>query len=121
MDYSIAEISKITGLSAYTLRYYENIGLLSDIERDENGYRRYADKDILWIDFLIRLRNTGMPIGQMQKFAQLRRQGNSTAGARRALLETHQDHVLNEIKELEQHAAVIREKIVYYKQLEEES
>ncbi|MCP1452300.1 MerR family transcriptional regulator [Priestia megaterium] len=116
---AIQNISSITGLSTYTLRYYENIGLLSDIERDENGYRTYRQTDILWIDFLIRLRKTGMPITNMKKFAELRRQGDSTATARRELLEIHQENVLKQIKELESNLTKISEKIDYYKKMEE--
>jgi DNA-binding transcriptional MerR regulator len=117
---TIQKFSEITGLSAYTLRYYENIGLLCDIERDENGYRRYKETDILWIEFLIRLRKTGMPISDMKKFAELRRQGNVTANERRELLEVHQEDVLRQIQELEQISATIHEKIEYYKKLGEE-
>ncbi|AKP76768.1 MerR family transcriptional regulator [Priestia aryabhattai] len=116
---AIQNISSITGLSTYTLRYYENIGLLSNIERDENGYRTYRQTDILWIDFLIKLRKTGMPIINMKKFAELRRQGDSTATARRELLEIHQENVLKQIKELESNLTKISEKIDYYKKLEE--
>ncbi|WP_034264836.1 MerR family transcriptional regulator [Priestia aryabhattai] len=116
---AIQNISSITGLSTYTLRYYENIGLLSNIERDENGYRTYRQTDILWIDFLIKLRKTGMPIINMKRFAELRRQGDSTATARRELLEIHQENVLKQIKELESNLTKISEKIDYYKKLEE--
>ncbi|SDZ67684.1 DNA-binding transcriptional regulator, MerR family [Evansella caseinilytica] len=117
----IQDISSITGLSSYTLRYYERIGLLSGIERDENGYRKYSKTDILWIDFLIRLRNTEMPIRDMKKFAELRRQGDSTVTARRELLETHQEKVLNQIKQLENNLTKINEKIDYYKKMEEKA
>jgi len=116
---AIQNISSITGLSTYTLRYYENIGLLSNIERDENGYRTYRQTDILWIDFLIKLRKTGMPIINMKKFAELRSQCNSTATARLELLEIHQENVLKQIKELESNLTKISEKIDYYKKLEE--
>lgn len=118
---SIQDISSITGLSSHTLRYYENIGLLSGIERDENGYRKYSETDILWIDFLIRLRNTEMPIRNMKKFAELRRQGDSTVTERRELLEAHQENVLYQIKQLKNNLNKINEKIDYYKKLEEKA
>lgn len=117
----IQDISSITGLSSHTLRYYENIGLLSGIERDENGYRKYSETDILWIDFLIRLRNTEMPIRNMKKFAELRRQGDSTVTERRELLEAHQENVLYQIKQLKNNLTKINEKIDYYKKLEEKA
>lgn len=116
---SIQNISAITGLSTYTLRYYENIGLLNGIERDANGYRKYSMEDISCIDFLIKLRNTNMPINEIKKFSGLRRHGNSTVTKRRELLEIHQANVLNQIKELENSLTKISEKITHYKQLEE--
>ncbi|MDT8975796.1 MerR family transcriptional regulator [Paenibacillus sp. chi10] len=117
----IQDISLITGLSSHTLRYYEKIGLLEGIERDENGYRKYSKTDILWIDFLIRLRNTEMPIRDMQKFSELRHQGDSTVTERRELLEAHQEYVLNQIRRLENNLTKINEKIDYYKKLEEKA
>ncbi|GAV15650.1 MerR family transcriptional regulator [Paenibacillus sp. NAIST15-1] len=117
----IQDISLITGLSSHTLRYYEKIGLLEGIERDENGYRKYSKTDILWIDFLIRLRNTEMPIRDMQKFSELRHQGDSTVTERRELLEAHQENVLNQIRRLENNLTKINEKIDYYKKLEEKA
>jgi DNA-binding transcriptional MerR regulator len=118
---SIQNISAITGLSTYTLRYYEKIGLLSAIERDVNGYRRYSMDDISCIDFLIKLRNTDMPISEIKKFSELRRQGNSTVTLRRELLETHQENVLNQIRELENNLTKINEKIAHYTKLEEQT
>ena len=76
------------------MRYYERIGLLEPVGRAQNGHRRYTQRDLAWIDLLIRLRDTGMPRAQMVRFAQLRRQGSATLTERRILLEQHQ-HSLN--------------------------
>lgn len=114
----IKQVSEITGLSVHTLRYYEKIGLLTNVGRDENGYRLYSESDLAWIEFLIRLRSTGMPVGEMKQFSDLRSQGDSTIRLRRELLESHQQHVLEQIKELQLHFSKIEEKIDYYKGLE---
>lgn len=115
---AIQSISSITGLSSYTLRYYERIGLLSAVNRDENGYRRYTEADVLCIDFLIKLRKTKMPINDMKKFAELRRKGDSTISERRKLLEDHQNKVLAQIKELQDDLKKVSEKVDYYKEME---
>jgi DNA-binding transcriptional MerR regulator len=47
------------------------------------------------------LRATGMPIRDMQRFAELRRHGDATLTQRRALLETHRDEVVERIAELQ--------------------
>ena len=42
----IKEVSKITGMSIDTLRYYEKEGLLDYVKRDENGRRNYGEEDL---------------------------------------------------------------------------
>jgi DNA-binding transcriptional MerR regulator len=119
-ELSIQQVAEITQLSTHTLRYYERIGLLAPIERASSGHRRYSSQDIAWIDFLTRLRATGMPIREMQQFAELRRQGDRTFSQRRQLLEIHQQQVHRQIDELTQNLKVIQEKIQHYRELEEQ-
>ncbi|MEN9659083.1 MAG: hypothetical protein RL571_2548 [Pseudomonadota bacterium] len=57
---SISEVAMRSGLSMDTLRYYEKIGLIDAVPRALNGQRRYREDDLRWIDFLLRLRATGM-------------------------------------------------------------
>lgn len=117
-ELSIQEVATLTQLSAYTLRYYERVGLVNPVGRTPSGHRRYASKDITWLEFVTRLRATGMSIKDMQQFAQLRRQGDRTIAQRRQLLKIHQQHVAQQLVALEQNAKVLNEKILYYKELE---
>jgi DNA-binding transcriptional MerR regulator len=118
MELTIQQVAELTKLSVHTLRYYERIGLLTAINRAVNGHRRYSSQDIAWIEFLTRLRTTGMAIRQMQQFAEMRRKGNPSISQRRELLEVHQQQVQQQLEELSQNLAVIQEKIHYYKQME---
>ena len=120
MEYclSITEVAKRTGLTAYTLRYYERIGLLAPVPRAGGGQRRYAASDMDWLGFLLRLRATGMPIQRMQAFARLRSQGNATASERQEMLEKHLAEVLAQVQALQQSAQVLQAKIAYYQQVE---
>jgi DNA-binding transcriptional MerR regulator len=115
---TIQQVGKLTGLSIDTLRYYERIGLLEPVERAQNGHRRYTQRDLAWIDMLIRLRDTGMPRAQMVRFAQLRRQGPATLTERRLMLEQHQRSLQQHMQELEQHMAALQQKIARLKELE---
>ena len=115
---TITEVARRTGLTAYTLRYYERIGLIAPIARAGGGQRRYAASDMDWIGFLIRLRATDMPIQRMQTFARLRSEGNGTAGERRQLLDVHLTEVMAQIQALQQSAQVLQSKIEFYRQLE---
>lgn len=59
---TIQQVAAATGLTEHTLRYYERIGLIHPIVRAGSGHRRYCERDIWWIEFLMKLRNTGMSI-----------------------------------------------------------
>lgn len=117
-SFSIQQVAIMTGLSTHTLRYYEKIGLIKNVQRDQTGYRQYTDFDLAWIQFLIRLRVTGMPMLKMKQFSDLRQQGDSTITARKELLEEHYKDVLGKIEELELNSQRIEEKIAHYKKLE---
>jgi DNA-binding transcriptional MerR regulator len=115
---TIAQVAARTGLTAHTLRYYERAGLIAPVARAPGGQRRYAAADLDWIGFLLRLRETRMPIGQMQAFARLRGEGNATAPERRALLEAHLAQVLDEITTMQRAAEALQAKIAHYQGLE---
>lgn len=115
---TIAEVAERTGLTAHTLRYYERAGLIAPVARAPGGQRRYAASDMEWIGFLLRLRETQMPIGQMQAFARLRSEGNTTAPERRELLEHHLAQVLATITAMQQAAQALQAKIAHYRDLE---
>ena len=85
--YTIQQVTERTGLSSHTLRYYEKAGLIHGIERDTNNYRIYSEIDLEWLRFLIRLRDTGMPIRSMQYFVELRYRGDETITERRQILD----------------------------------
>jgi DNA-binding transcriptional MerR regulator len=115
---TIQEASSRSGLTTHTLRYYEKIGLLHDIQRDKSGKRFYSEEDMSWIIFLLRLRETGMSIQQMLRYSDLRREGESTVTERRKMLEEHQVLVRGKIEALQANSDVLDKKIELYKELE---
>jgi DNA-binding transcriptional MerR regulator len=115
---TIDEVAKRTGLTAYTLRYYERIGLIAAVTRAAGGQRRYSAADMAWLEFLLRLRTTNMPIGKMQAFAKLRGAGDSTVPDRRQMLEEHLTDVQARIEAMQQSAEALHAKIEHYRSLE---
>ena len=111
---SIQAASDRTGLTAHTLRYYERIGLIHEVRRGTDGRRRYSPDDLAWLEFLTKLRKTGMPIRDMCRYAELRRTGDHTAAARKAMLEEHRVRVAARIAELQQDLKVLDYKIDNY-------
>ena len=114
---TIQQVAEATGLSVHTLRYYERIGLIHPIRRAENTHRRYTTDDIGWIDFLNKLRATGMPIQQMQAYAELQRMGDETLAERLEMLKELRNNVETHIDELQEHLKLIRYKIGLYQEL----
>jgi DNA-binding transcriptional MerR regulator len=114
VDLSVGEAAAKVGLSVHTLRWYEQVGLLDAIDRDGAGRRRYAERDIARLEFLNRLRSTGMSVRDMRRYVDLVRQGPATADARQALLRAHREQVLNRIADLQRDLGVIEYKIKLY-------
>ncbi|MBD1915690.1 MULTISPECIES: MerR family transcriptional regulator [Cyanophyceae] len=118
-ELTIQQVAAATGLSVYTLRYYERCNLIAPIGRSTSGHRRYSANDLRWIEFLNKLRLTGMPIRQMQEYAELvRSQPDSGFHSRRQILESHREAVLAQIQQLQDNLAVIDWKIQHYSELE---
>ena len=67
--YSIGEVSKITGLSTKTLRFYEEKGVISSAEREENGYRYFDEEDLKEIKLIKNARDLGLPLAEIKKLA----------------------------------------------------
>ncbi len=116
--FTIQQVAQKTGLSIHTLRYYEKVGLLAPIQRASNGHRQYSAEDITWLEFLVRLRETGMSIQKVLAFADLVRQRPNEVGERLVLLEEHRDRVKKNLEQLTHHLQVIEMKIEHYKHLE---
>ena len=111
---TIAEVAAFSGLSAHTLRYYERIGLLAHIGRTPGGRRAFTDDDVDWLGTLRCLRDTGMPIARMQRYAELTRV-SGTEEERMRILEEHDDEVTRRMTELENQRQYIRDKIAWYR------
>ena len=116
----IAEVAERTGLSKDTLRYYEKAGLIDAVDRSSGGQRRYAAADLDWLGFLLRLRETGMSIADMQRFAELRKAGAASIAERLALLSRHHEDVLRQIAALHGHLQALDAKIHLYQGLLDE-
>ena len=120
---SVRDAADQTGVSVYTLHYYEREGLLRTA-RTSSGHRRYAESDLGWIRILTCLRQTGMPIRKMREFAELVRQdqtnipANVSANikARIKMLEAHRADVLDHIAELGRNLEHVEGKIRHYRQ-----
>jgi DNA-binding transcriptional MerR regulator len=85
----IGELGKRTGVPTKTIRYYEDIGLLPEPERADNGYREYRDDGVLRLRFIRDAQATGLSLTEIASILDLRRVGEGTCLHVIELLERH--------------------------------
>lgn len=110
-----AQMASQTGVSIDTLRYYEREGLINVVERTTSGHRRYSADDVLWVEVLRCLRDTGMSIEQLRQYCDLGKQGDHTQPERMLLLQKHRDIVLQQLAAINESLVLIDHKIDFYK------
>ena len=112
----IAEVSKRYELSQDTLRYYERIGLIPNVNRNKSGIRDYTDEDCKWIEFVKCMRNAGLQIEVLTKYLDLFQQGDSTHEERKGLLVKQRDKLARKIDEMQETLERLNYKIENYDQ-----
>jgi DNA-binding transcriptional MerR regulator len=112
---SIDALSKRSGLSKHALRYYEKSGVLKPAVRALNGHRQYGAQDVAWLEFVLRLKATGMPLAEIREYAQLRLRGEATLTERTTLLESHRERLIGNIASLTGNLSVLESKIKTYR------
>ncbi|MEP1932706.1 MAG: MerR family transcriptional regulator [Roseibium sp.] len=114
----IGDLAEKSGLTTDTLRYYEKIGLIPRPLRDNAGRRVYDVAILRWIDFLDRLKSTGMGIKDRLRYAELRTKGGVSLTPRREMLERHRGQVAADIARLTEMLDVLDDKIDLYRKME---
>ena len=89
---NIGEVADRTGLPAKTIRYYEDIGLITPL-RGDNGYRRFRDSDAHKLTFLGRARNLGFSIEECRDLLALWEDRDRASADVRAIAQTHLDEI----------------------------
>lgn len=111
---NITEVSKVTNLSASTLRYYEKIKLIPHVDRTKNGKRNYSEEDIMLINFIYCMRNVGLSIDTLQEYTKLVSKGESTVELRKQILEVEKEKLINKKKDIENTIDMLSDKIENY-------
>ena len=110
----IGELAAKSGRSIYTIRWYEAQRLMPGVARDQGGRRTYTKLHVTWLEFLERLKRSGMSIRQMREYAALVKRGESTLTERRELLQAHKERVQGKIEDLRESIQVIDTKLDFY-------
>ena len=110
----ISQVSERTGFSVDTLRYYERIGLIPSIHRNESGIRDYQEFDIKRIKFIKCMRRAGIPIEALIEYLGLVEQGDSTIDVRKKILIKQRDRISTKIEEMQETLDLLNHKIDVY-------
>lgn len=114
---TIAEVSKKVNLSADTLRYYERIGLIPEVNRTESGIRNYTEKDLGHLEFVICFRNAGVSIETLIEYINLYKKGDSTIEARKQLLISQREVMQKRLDEIQNTFEKLNFKIDNYEKI----
>ncbi len=110
----IAEVSERYGISLDTLRYYERIGLIPPVHRNEGGIRDYNDLDLRRVEFIKCMRSAGLPIEVLIAYMGLVQQGNQTMEARREILKEQRELLRARMREMQKTLDILDHKIEVY-------
>lgn len=114
MSYSIGEVSKLTGLSVPTLRYYDKEGLIPNINRNENGLRDFTEQDLGTIHIVTCIKGAGASIREIKEYMDLCQLGDSTLELRRQFFIDKKSDIEEQMKELNEIMKTVEMKIKYY-------
>ena len=128
---TIQEVAEQTGISTYTIRFYEKIGVLPHIKRLPNGIRQFTEADVVFLQFLVQLKQTGMSLEDIMAFTEdgcmLERLQRGDAlpqfivEKRVAILQHHQQQLYEQQHTLEMLLLAVQQKLDFYKQYQDET
>lgn len=98
---NIKKVSELTGVSADTIRYYERIGLIPPVTRNQSGVRNFSDRDISVLEFVRYFRGAGVSVESLIDYIGLVEQGDSTIGARLAILQEEREKLEERVSKLQ--------------------
>lgn len=113
MSYTIGEVAEMMRVTPSTLRYYDQEGLLPEVNRI-NGIRVFEDKDFAWLRMLNCLKNTNMSVKKIKEYVDLAKQGDGTLKARYNIIKEQKQNILEQIEQFQYYLKEIEFKEWYY-------
>jgi len=110
----IAEVSEQFGMSVDTLRYYERVGLIPPVNRNESGIRDYNELDLRRVDFIKCMRSAGLPVEVLIEYVALVQRGDSTIEARKEILKEQRALLATRMEEMKKTLDILDHKLEVY-------
>ena len=114
MEYPISEVAKMMNVTIPALRYYDNIGLLKKLKKNNSGNRIFTEEDVETIRVIQYLKRSGMQLTEIREFMEWCQKGDSTIEKRLNLFKKQKQNVLSEIARLQETLNLINFKEWYY-------
>ncbi len=111
---SISAVSKQTGFSVPTLRFYEQEGIIPPVPRNAAGNRCYGKREITRCYTIRCLRNAGLDLPEMKRYFEFVEEGDATIMQRVELLQEASRRLQSHVEELDRSIRFLRKKISYY-------
>lgn len=128
---TIQEVAEQTGISAYTIRFYEKAGVLPPIKRMPNGIRHFTEDDVVFLRFLMQLKQTGMSLEDIMEFTEdgcMRerlQQGKNipplVVEKRMAILRRHQQYLCEQRRNIDTLLMAVEQKLDFYGQYQNDT
>ena len=97
---NIKKVSEVTGISADTIRYYERIGLMPRVTRNQSGIRDFTEREIGLLEFVRCFRKAGVSVEALIDYVTLLEEGEGTEEARLAILKEQAENLDARLEEL---------------------
>ncbi|MDT2826993.1 MerR family transcriptional regulator [Enterococcus viikkiensis] len=113
---NIKKAAEMFDLTPDTLRYYERVGVIPLVHRNESGYREYTTNDLNWIYLAKHLRNAGLSVESLIEFASLAqlRETQNVEEAQKQILADQLEEIEQKISEMEEVRDLLAYKVATY-------
>ena len=115
--YTVKEVAEIMELSTYTIRYYDNTGLIPGVDRSDGNIRLFSDYNVSWLKLVHCLRATGLSVEGVKHYIDMCQKGDSTIPERAELIFQQEKILREQLKCLQKQMEVLKYKKNYYKNL----
>jgi DNA-binding transcriptional MerR regulator len=113
----ISEVSEQCDISPDTLRYYERIGLLPPVNRNDVGIRDYGEIDVRRVEFVKCMRSAGFSIEVLIEYYGLVQQGDHTIEDRKEILKRRRAELVDKMEEIQKTLDLVDHKINVYENI----
>lgn len=91
--YRIGDLARLSGLTVRTIRYYEGLGLVRAVDRDEGNHRRFSERNLIYIKRILQLKSYGLSLEEIKEFFDLAAKDRSGESCRSLLIRKYSEQI----------------------------